>query len=94
MFVSASAWQNSVNAAIGWVGMLTGPRALKSLYSIEKIQPKMIVDTFNGNLSITTISSYSPSKVSDEIDLISFYNELSFTVRSTTKHDFLSSVET
>ena len=30
-FVSASTWKNSVNGAIGGVGMLIGPRALKSL---------------------------------------------------------------
>ena len=46
---TASAWENSVNAAIGGVGMLIGPRDLKSLNSIEKTQPTMMVGTFNGN---------------------------------------------
>ena len=50
-FVSVSAWKNSVNATIGGVGMLIGPRALKSLNSIEKIQPRMMVAAFNGNPS-------------------------------------------
>ena len=40
-FVTASAWKNSVNATIEGVGMLIGPRALKSQNSIEKIQPRM-----------------------------------------------------
>ena len=31
------------------VGMLIGPWVLKSLNSIEKIQPRMMVATFNGN---------------------------------------------
>ena len=44
---STSAWKN---ATIG-VGMLIGPQALKSLDSIEKIQPRMMVATFNGNPS-------------------------------------------
>ena len=44
--------------------------------SIEKIQPRMMVSSFNGNPSIMIISCYSPTKVSDETDLITFYNEL------------------
>ena len=71
-FVSVSAWKNSLNAAI--VGMLIGPTAQKSLNSIEKIQPRMIVATFNGNPCTTIISSYSPTNVSEETELITFYN--------------------
>ena len=51
-FVSASAWIRNVR-------MLISPRARKSLNSIEKIQPRMMVATFNGNPSITIIC-YSP----------------------------------
>ena len=46
---TASAWKNSVNGTIGGVGILIGPRAQKSLNSIKKIQPRMMVTTFNGN---------------------------------------------
>ena len=46
---TASAWKNSVNATVGGVGMLIGPRALKTLNSIERIQPRMMAATFNGN---------------------------------------------
>ena len=45
MLTTASAWKNSINATIGGVGMLIEPRALKSLNSIEKIQPRMTVAT-------------------------------------------------
>ena len=76
-FLSASAWKNSVNATIGCVGMLIGPWALKLLNNIEKIQLRMMVAMFNGNLSITIIFCYSPTNVRDETDLIAFYNELS-----------------
>ena len=41
--------ENSVNATVAGVGMLIGPRALKTLNSIERIQPRMMVATFNGN---------------------------------------------
>ena len=71
---------------IGSVGILIGPWALKFLNSIEKIQPRMMVATFNGNPSATIISCYSPINVSEETDLITFYNELSSLVRSNLKH--------
>ena len=76
-----------VNAATGGVGMLIGPLALKSLNSIEKIQPRMMITSFYGNPSTTIISCYSPSNVSEETDLIAFYNELSSLVCSILKHN-------
>ena len=85
--------KNSVNAAKGRVGMLIDPRVLKSLNSIEKIQPKMIVATFHGNPSTTIISSYSPTNFSYETDIIDFYNELSSLVRRIPKHNILLSVK-
>ena len=39
---TVSAWKNSVNATVGGLGMLIGPRALKTLNSIERIQPWMM----------------------------------------------------
>ena len=66
--------------------MLIGPRALKSRNSIEKIQPRMMVATFNGNPS-TTISCYSPTNFSEETVLIAFYNELSSLIRGILKHN-------
>ena len=73
-----------VNTAIGSVGMLIGPRALKSLNSIEKIQPRIY-----GNHSAKIISCYSPTNVSEETDLIAFYNVLASFVRSIPKHKVL-----
>ena len=87
MFVSASACKNSVNAMIGDAGMLIGSRALKPPHSTEKIQPRMMVATFNGNISATIDSCYSPTNVSEETDLIAFYNELSSLVRRILKHN-------
>ena len=69
--------------------MLIGPRDLKSLNSIEKIQPRMMVATFNGNLSTTIIPCYSPTNISEETNLIAFYNELSSLVRGIPKHNVL-----
>ena len=44
--VTVSAWKNSVNAVVGGVGLLIGPRALKTQNSIEKIQPRMMAAFF------------------------------------------------
>ena len=86
--VTVSAWKNSVNATVG-VGMLIGPRALKTLNSIERIQPRMMAATFNGNLKATIISCYSPTNVSEETELVTFYEELSSLVCSISKHNRL-----
>ena len=86
---TVSAWKNSVNAAVGGVGLLIGPRALKTLNSVEKIQPRMMAATFNGNPRATIISCYSPTNVSEENELVTFYDELSSLVRSIPKHKML-----
>ena len=49
----------------------------------------MMVATFNGNPSTTIISCYSPTNVSEETDLIVFYNELSSLVCSIPKCNIL-----
>ena len=69
--------------------MLIGPRALKTLNSIERIQPRMMAAMFNGNPRATIISCYSPTNVSEETELVTFYNELSSLVRSIPKHNML-----
>ena len=73
----------------GGVGMLIGPRALKTLNSIERIQPRMMVATFNGNPRAKIISCYSPTKVSEKTELVAFYDELSSLVRNIPKQNVL-----
>ena len=82
MDVLALAWKSS----IGGIGMLIGPQALNS---IKKIPIRMMVAMFNGNPSTTIISCYSPTYVSEETDLIAFYNKLSSLVHSIPKHNVL-----
>ena len=74
---------------VGGVGMLTGPRVLKTLNSIERIQPKIMAATFNDNPSATIISCYSPTNVSVETELVAFCDELSSLVRSIPKYNVL-----
>ena len=86
---TASAWKNSVHATIGGAGMLIGAQALKSLNSIEKILPRMMVATYNGNPSTTIISYKSSNNVSEETIFIAFYYEISTLVRSIKKPNVL-----
>ena len=86
---TVSAWKNPVNTTVGGVGMLRGPKAIKTLYSIERIQPRMMTATFNGNPRATIISCYSPTNISEETKLATFYDELSSLVRSIPKHNLL-----
>ena len=81
--------ENSINATIGNVRMLIGPRALKTLNSIERIQPRMMAATFNGNPRATIISCYSPTKVSEETELVAFNDELPSLVCCFPKHNVL-----
>ena len=86
---TVSAWKNSFNATVGGVGMLIGPRALKTLNSIVRIQPRMLAATFNDNPRATIISCYSSTNVSEETELFAFNDELSSLVRSIPKHNLL-----
>ena len=86
---TVSTWKNSVNATIGGVEMLIGPRALKTLNSIERIQPRMMAATFNGNPRAIIISCYNPTNVSEETELVALYDELSSLVRSIPKLNVL-----
>ena len=86
---TVSAWKNSVNATVGGVGMLIGPRALKIFNNIERIHPRMMAGTFNGNHRASIISCYSPTNVREKTELVTFYDELSSLVCSIPKHNML-----
>ena len=49
----------------------------------------MLAATFNGNPRATIISCYSPTNVSEDTELVAFYDELSSLVRSIPKHNLL-----
>ncbi len=61
--------------------MLIGPRALKTFNNFERIQPRM--------MAATIISCYRPTNISEETELVAFYDELSSQVRSIPKHNML-----
>ena len=86
---TASAWKNFVNATVGGVGILIGLRALKTLNSMKRKQRRMLTATFNGNPRATIISCNSRTNVSEETELVAFYDELSSLVCSISKHNQL-----
>ena len=49
----------------------------------------MMAAKFNGNPRATIISCDSPTNVSEETELVAFYNELSSLVNSIPKHNVL-----
>ena len=69
--------------------MLIGPRALKTLYSIGRIQSRMIAATFNGNPRATIISCNSPTNVGEELNKSPSTMSYPFLVRSIPKHNML-----
>ena len=87
--ITCSAWKNSMNASTGGVAMLISPQAYNALSSVEKISPRIMVATFNGNPQTTVISCYSPTNVSNEDEVESFYHELSSLTRQVPKHNIL-----
>ena len=56
---SLTGWHLHRNTVISSVGMLLSPHALKSVNSIERIQPRIMCATFNGNPCTTIVSSNS-----------------------------------
>ena len=75
-FVTVSACENSVNAIMGGVGLLLNSRVQKSQNSMERIQPRMMCTSFNGNLCPITVSCNNPNNARDETDIITFYDEI------------------
>ena len=64
-------------------------KSVKTLNNIERMQPRMMAASFNGNPRATIISWYSPTNVSEETELVTFCEELSSLVRSIPKHNLL-----
>ena len=87
--ITSSAWKNSTNAAIGGIGMLFSPQTYKALETVEMITPRIMIATINGNPRTTVISCYSPTNVSDEIEVERFYVNLTSVTRQIPKHNFV-----
>ena len=69
--------------------MLLSPRAIRVLNSVEKIQPRIICATFNGNPCMTVVSCYRSTNASEKTHITKFYKELSSLCRQIPKHNVL-----
>ena len=88
-YLSQHVQGKTVNAVIDGVGMLLTPHTLKSLHSIEKIQSRIMLATFNGNPNTMIIPCYNPTNASDETDQDTFCSKWSSFVRSVPKRNIL-----
>uniref|UniRef100_A0A0L8GVI4 Endonuclease/exonuclease/phosphatase domain-containing protein n=1 Tax=Octopus bimaculoides TaxID=37653 RepID=A0A0L8GVI4_OCTBM len=79
----------SINSTIGGVRLLLSPHTLKSRNTIERITSRLIIVNFNGNPSTTVTCCYRPTNVSDEQEVINFYNDISSLVRYRPQHNIL-----
>ena len=84
-----SAWRNSINAAIGGVGILINLRAYNAIKSIDMISNRIVAIHFMGNPLTTVISCYSPTNVSDQEETERFYVDLTSYTRHIPKHNVL-----
>ena len=57
--------------------------------SIDMIPPRIIKLHFKGNPQTTIITCYSPTKVSEETEVDTFYTQLTDTIREIPKHNVL-----
>ena len=89
IFIPACARENFVNAVKSGVEMLLNPWALKSLNSKERIQPRMISVSSNSSPCATIVSWYSPTNLSDETDIIIFFDTVSSLVWHITNYNVL-----
>ena len=71
--LTRSATKNSVSAAVGGVGFLLSRRGMNSLINVEKINERVAILTPEGNPRTTIINCYSPTNISSETEIESFY---------------------
>ena len=89
VMITSSAQKASNNSTIRGVGFLLSPNAHKALNSVEPINPRTLIATFNGNPAVTVISCYSPTNVSTVDEKEEFYAELAELTKNIPKHNVI-----
>ena len=89
VMITSSAEKATNNSTIRGVGLLLSPKAHKAMNSVETINPRNLIATFNGNPAVTVISCYSPVNVSNVDDREEFYTDLSELTKAVPKHNVL-----
>ena len=87
VLITSSAQKAANNSIIRGVGILLSSKAHKALNSVEAINPRILIATFNGNPAVTVISCYSPTNVSPVEEREEFYIELAELTKKIPKHN-------
>ena len=87
--VTSSCTKNSINASIGGVGFLLSHKVLKCRICIEKISDRITKIDLGGNSRTSIRCCYSPTKVSSDQEIQSFYYTLINTVSNIPAHSML-----
>ena len=87
--MTSSATRNTMNAAIGGVGILLDPHAKLALESIETISERTMIATFNRNPKCTVTSTYNPTNVTIEDTIQEYYSALTTLIHPVPKHNVL-----
>ena len=85
---TASAWRNTVHAAIGGVGIVIGMVAQKAPIGVDRISDRVVKASFQGNSAFTVIVVYAPCEYADSTDKTEFYNNLRQTTEAVPRHHF------
>ena len=72
--ITSSAWRNDAQAAVGGVGLLLSPKTKKTLCNVFSYSERVLLADFSGSLATTVIIAYSPTNVSPETEVKSFYD--------------------
>lgn len=74
--IVSPAVRNTIGASQGGVGFILNEQAQKSLTKAQIISSRICALEFQGNLKTTILSCYSPTNVSPQSEVESFYNDL------------------
>ena len=74
--ITGSAWKNSVNAATGGIGILINNTSFNYLVNVTLVSKRIMIVNFNGNPLTSIIVCYSPTNVSDPMEIENFYDIL------------------
>ena len=87
--VTNSCTKNSINASTGRIGFLLSKKVLKCCISIEKINDRIIKIDLEDNPRTSRVCCYSPTNVSSDQEVQSFYDALISTVSTIPVHNML-----
>ena len=70
VLITTSAWRNSINAAVGGVGLMISKSAESALAEIKPVNERIMIFHFNGNgfPSLSIIVHYSPVEGSPDAE--------------------------